>query len=466
MNSSSSAVLSAILWLLLAPPAHAATIRVPADQPTIQAGIAAAVTGDVVLVAAGTYTGAGNVNLDLLGKAITVRSESGAAVTTIDGQNGARGFTILRGETSETVVDGFTLRRCATGVGDNSGGGAMLILFSSPTIQNCVFLENSTVNNVTIGGGGAISCRGSGAEIRDCLFRDNTVTTTSGFSDGHGAGLAAFASAIQVIDCTFDDNRSVHGDAGGVFIYPFADDGPRAPVSSSIRGCTFTNNQAGRDGGGLEIIGDVLVVSCIVTGNHAGRVGGGMMGGPGGAIEDCIITGNSAGLAGGGLYYEEGQVSGCVIAENSAGEYGGGCFGNPLHLISCTLVGNMAPAGSSVSSQGVTIENSILAFGGPGPAVDCRAGATLTCSDVYGHAGGDWVGCIASQLGQNGNIAADPQFCARPADLRLCVDSPCAPEQSACGLIGALGVGCAVCGATAVEPTTWGRIKAEIGGSR
>ena len=37
------------------PPLHAATINVPADIPTIQAAITAAVPGDTILVAAGTY---------------------------------------------------------------------------------------------------------------------------------------------------------------------------------------------------------------------------------------------------------------------------------------------------------------------------------------------------------------------------------------------------------------------------
>lgn len=38
-----------------ASPAFSATIHVPADQPTIQAGVNAAASGDTVLVAPGVY---------------------------------------------------------------------------------------------------------------------------------------------------------------------------------------------------------------------------------------------------------------------------------------------------------------------------------------------------------------------------------------------------------------------------
>ena len=60
---------------------NAAEIRVPSDVPTIQGAIAAAVSGDVILVAPGTYA----ENINYLGKNIRIESEQGPDVTIISG---------------------------------------------------------------------------------------------------------------------------------------------------------------------------------------------------------------------------------------------------------------------------------------------------------------------------------------------------------------------------------------------
>jgi len=115
----------------------AATIRVPADQPTIQAGIdAATAPGDVVLVAPGTYTGLGNHDIELRGRDIVVRSESGAAVTIMDCEDLGRGFHVHQGETAGAVIECFTVLH-----GRADSGAGMRIAGASPAVTACVIMS-------------------------------------------------------------------------------------------------------------------------------------------------------------------------------------------------------------------------------------------------------------------------------------------------------------------------------------
>ena len=142
--------------LALAVPAWAAIIHVPGDQPTIQAGIDAAVAGDVVLVAPGTYTGPGNKDLDFGNKNLAVRSEAGAAATFIDCEQSGRAFVLHGTLTAAARVDGFTIRNGDGGGGESDGGGGMLIYGADPSIANCVFSGNTAA-----GSGGGIACYSS-----------------------------------------------------------------------------------------------------------------------------------------------------------------------------------------------------------------------------------------------------------------------------------------------------------------
>ena len=80
MNTEQMLAVVAVL-LGLSGRAVAGIINVPSDELTIQAGINAAVNGDEVVVAPGTYF----ETIDFLGKAITVRSSGGAFEETTDG---------------------------------------------------------------------------------------------------------------------------------------------------------------------------------------------------------------------------------------------------------------------------------------------------------------------------------------------------------------------------------------------
>src|SRR3972149_11414722 len=105
--------------------AGAVTIHVPADQPTIQAGIVAAANGDTVLVSPGTYT----ENLTV-SKPIWLVSASGPEATVL-AATGSRNLR-LEGITEDTLrVIGFTF--------SNTTGNGIESNHSLIRLQDCRF---------------------------------------------------------------------------------------------------------------------------------------------------------------------------------------------------------------------------------------------------------------------------------------------------------------------------------------
>jgi hypothetical protein len=112
------------------------------DYLTIQEGITAASEGETVRVIEGTYTGAGNRNLDFGTKNIVLRSNAGAEVTTIDLENvlGNRAFQFISsGQDTSCVIDGFTVTNCLTDETHGGSGAAVYMSSVSPKFINMIF---------------------------------------------------------------------------------------------------------------------------------------------------------------------------------------------------------------------------------------------------------------------------------------------------------------------------------------
>ena len=83
-------------------------------KKTIQAGIDVAVDSDEVIVADATYTGVGNRDLYLNGKAIWLHSENGPDNCIIDGTNNAIPAFSFYAAGPATVIDGFMVAKFAS----------------------------------------------------------------------------------------------------------------------------------------------------------------------------------------------------------------------------------------------------------------------------------------------------------------------------------------------------------------
>ena len=170
-------------WLFLAVCCQGRIITVdddgPAEFDNIQAAIDDANDGDEIVIADGIYTGVGNRDIDFLGKAITVKSQSGPNNCIID-CNGTeddphRGFYFHNNEDTNSVLDGFSI---SNGYGLDkevwgklwSAGGAILCERSSPKIVSCVIEDNYAA----VAGG--ILCEHSKPAITNCTFRGNLAT--------------------------------------------------------------------------------------------------------------------------------------------------------------------------------------------------------------------------------------------------------------------------------------------------
>lgn len=364
-----------------------ATIRVPQNHSTIQQAINAAHSGDVIEVAAGTYSGAGNSDIDFQGKRITVRSASGAAATIIDcgspTSTGRRGFYFHQGETADSILSGFTIRGgriYGTDIPANPLqwtqsalhpiGGGIYCEFSSPTIAGCI-IENC---GAELGGG--IGCVGGDPTIINCTIRDCLAGGLgSSNTGGRGAGIALVGeSNTTITNSVIRGNTNAYSSSWGAGLYVLHS-------SAVVSGCTFSDNLApgALRGGGAYCGGqgcDVMFRNCVFSANQADAGAGILVEGATTALPSATMSSWQCAVA----------IVNCTIARNRL----------------TYALGSSAAGGVNSSGVNITISNSII-WGNEGTAVTI-ANASSTYPVTYSDIQGGYPG--------TGNMNSDPLFAA------------------------------------------------------
>jgi len=338
-------------WRAFAHGDLADTLLVPSQSyPTIQAAIDAAVNGDDVVVAPGTYL----ENISLRGKAITVRSQSGPMESTIDGSSIQDSVVVCTsGETLETVLQGFTI----TGgrgywLSAFGPGGGIYIESSGLTILDCVFVRNSA----GIGGAIAVDFTFSSPPpslvVRHCVFEDNVSVFGAGAIDTRGTGAVIEDSLFLRNRSTFRNvDAPIYGGAisvGGVTV---------------VRDCRFSRNEA-YSGGALAAWGEFTGLNLLFDGNGADHVG-----------RAAILDGSAT-------------FRNCTFFDNVA-----------------TIPGTVACRDDTGVDCQLTVVNSILRNGGN----EIRAGESAAVSVTFSAIEGGYAG--EGNIDANPQFTAGPDGC-------------------------------------------------------
>jgi hypothetical protein len=352
---------------------------VPGDQPTIQAGINAAVTGDTVQVDPGTYF----ENINFNGKAITVTSASGPDVTVIDGGNIAPVATFSSGETLSSVLSRFTLKHGTSTFETQYMAGGVYISFSSPMIS-----DNIISDNTACGGGGGIAIEfGSPRILRNRIY-SNTQADCSGGIGGGGISVGG-AGTAQIIGNVIAGNAWPSGDGGGISLF--------ASGAVTIRDNIISGNSASgvspaASGGGISMVNDspALIVQNLIYENTADQGAGIYFLVPSGSVGPTLVNNT---------------IANNTITQQGSAIYASG-FDNQVQFFNNLMIGRRGQSAvycdGSYSSQPPLVAN----------------------SDAFSPAGVGFDGTCVGLDTQNGNISANPRFVNRFGNFMLKADSP------------------------------------------
>lgn len=283
--------------------ADAATINVPANFPTIQGAIDAALPGDTIVVAKGVYEEVLNIPNTLTG--LTLRGKKGAVLDARPaGVDSGAGIVVV----ANTVTVRDLVIRHAADIVSNDGDGIRVtgtgFIGRNLTIQHC---EGS---GIAIAGIGALIDNASITGTSDGVnFSVSTVTlrrvktfgTTSNGIDGTGSTVVIDKCAIR--DCsgfgivitgstlTLTKNSVVNCDS--------------TAIQLTGNGATLTQNSVTGANGGIEITGDAAALNKNKLRSIFGTgvdIAGGTANVTGNTVDDAdlafTLTGNGNSLIG------------------------------------------------------------------------------------------------------------------------------------------------------------------------
>jgi hypothetical protein len=245
----------------------------------VSVALTAAVAGDEIWVAAGTYlpTVLGTRATAIpLKNGVTIYGGFAGSETSVAQRDIVLNPTILSGDlagddvggiltdnsfhvvtgagtNATAVLDGFTVRGGnANGVGGNQdrGGGILCMAGASPTVRRCTFASNRCTF-----GGGAGYINNSAPLFEDCVFENNFGGSFGGAFDAASNGSATFDR------CVFRGNSAAR--AGALEIFSSS-----VKVSNSLfysNTCTVSAT-----GAGLRVsTGSPTVINCVFDQNTA-----------------------------------------------------------------------------------------------------------------------------------------------------------------------------------------------------
>jgi hypothetical protein len=385
------------------------------DLKTIQAAVDAAVAGDTIVLNPGTYSGAGNCDVDLKGKAVTIQSTNPLDPNTVEmtilecggsQKEPHRGFYVV--DCNGAAISGLTITH-----GLVLAGGAIYCQNSTLDLMHCRIVDNATLPGGAAdpngGPGGGIYCENSIVRVTECLIRGNATGSGASSQDkgagaaGNGAGICGVRSDISAVSSTITMNVAGAGGDGGQASAGSGGDGAglfgnsirlvNCTVSLSTAGAGGPGAPSGRGGRGAGICAETAVLDrCIIEANRAGDGGKtgtgakgatGSSGGDGGGlyssnsleITNSLITGNRAGKG------TAADASGSIVQGNGGGIW---CTAGIVRL--CTVAGNAVYAATASAGAGVS------SSGGQGAGIFCTSSTKVTSSILYGNTPDQLVG--------------------------------------------------------------------------